>query len=370
MGGYAQTTLTNYEEFFIWVINNTNRHEIKLYAELISEPYVECWDVVSRDWGPGWEDHHPLTAKYPGGLSEGSTNKADGYFGVDYAYDDQGNSPLLGLGKYRITIYENGTPTDAVMFFDLRTGHLGEQISTPDVTFYYDATDKKIYYDRYNKEIVTSETIWNMRDNVYLIPTELEPFPPESFNVGSANNHPMLTWSHTPMEDTYRTGYALYRAYGPIGNPTTSFHKFATVGKYTTSYVDYSFDLGSMWTVYYKMTAINGSRESVFTPTKSINIAIPKTGEDSKEIVFSLNQNYPNPFNPTTTISYSIPSDEHVTLKVYNTLGEEVAELVNEVKIAGVYSTDFNAENLPSGIYFYTIAAGKYTNTKKLLLIK
>lgn len=85
---------------------------------------------------------------------------------------------------------------------------------------------------------------------------------------------------------------------------------------------------------------------------------------------FNLQQNYPNPFNPTTTIAYTIPNDEHVTLKIYNTLGEEVAELVNEIKSAGIYQTNFNAENLPSGIYIYKITAGKYTDSKKLLLVK
>ena len=85
---------------------------------------------------------------------------------------------------------------------------------------------------------------------------------------------------------------------------------------------------------------------------------------------FSLNQNYPNPFNPTTTISFSIPTSEFVTLKVFDVLGNEVATLVNEEKSNGIYKVDFNASNLSSGIYFYTLKAGRFLETKKLILMK
>lgn len=85
---------------------------------------------------------------------------------------------------------------------------------------------------------------------------------------------------------------------------------------------------------------------------------------------YSLKQNYPNPFNPSTTISYSIPNNGLVTLRVYNILGNEVATLINEEKPAGSYSVVFNAANIPSGIYFYTLTSGKYSETKKLVLLK
>ena len=85
---------------------------------------------------------------------------------------------------------------------------------------------------------------------------------------------------------------------------------------------------------------------------------------------FKLEQNYPNPFNPDTRISYSIPEAGFVTLKVYDLLGREVQTLVNEHQAASQYSIDFNASELPSGIYFYKIFSGSYSETKKMLLIK
>ena len=85
---------------------------------------------------------------------------------------------------------------------------------------------------------------------------------------------------------------------------------------------------------------------------------------------FSLLQNYPNPFNPSTIIKYRIPTDEFVTLKVYDVLGREVATLMNDKQGRGEYNVNFNASKLSSGIYYYTITAGNYTETKKMMLLK
>ena len=85
---------------------------------------------------------------------------------------------------------------------------------------------------------------------------------------------------------------------------------------------------------------------------------------------YKLEQNYPNPFNPVTKINYSITKTGLVTLKVYSILGQEVATLVNEVKTAGNYFVDFDASNFSSGVYFYSIKAGDFNDTKRMFLIK
>jgi hypothetical protein len=85
---------------------------------------------------------------------------------------------------------------------------------------------------------------------------------------------------------------------------------------------------------------------------------------------FSLNQNYPNPFNPSTVISYQLSAVSKVTLKVYDILGKEIASLVNEEQQAGSYNVTFNASNLSSGIYFYTLKTDNFTQTRKMILIK
>jgi hypothetical protein len=87
---------------------------------------------------------------------------------------------------------------------------------------------------------------------------------------------------------------------------------------------------------------------------------------------YELNQNYPNPFNPTTVISYQLPKSEYVSLKIYDVLGNEIETIVNEYKQAGNYSVEFRAKSdeLSSGIYFYRLTAGNYSESKKMILIK
>ncbi|MCZ2268286.1 MAG: T9SS type A sorting domain-containing protein [Ignavibacteriales bacterium] len=85
---------------------------------------------------------------------------------------------------------------------------------------------------------------------------------------------------------------------------------------------------------------------------------------------FSLNQNFPNPFNPVTSIQYAIANKQFVTLKVYDILGKEITTLVNENKEAGNYSVDFNAAELPSGVYIYQLSTADFTQIKKMILTK
>jgi photosystem II stability/assembly factor-like uncharacterized protein len=91
---------------------------------------------------------------------------------------------------------------------------------------------------------------------------------------------------------------------------------------------------------------------------------------NEKPVNYNLFQNYPNPFNPTTTIEYSVPKTTFVKINVYDILGKEIEELVNEEKRQGSYSIRFNANKLSSGIYFYRMQAGNYVETRKLILLK
>ena len=81
-------------------------------------------------------------------------------------------------------------------------------------------------------------------------------------------------------------------------------------------------------------------------------------------------QNYPNPFNPATTIKWSIKEGAFVTLKIFDATGQEVGSYVNEKLNAGVYEANIDASNLSSGVYFYKLQAGNFTDTKKMVLIK
>jgi len=113
----------------------------------------------------------------------------------------------------------------------------------------------------------------------------------------------------------------------------------------------------------------------------SVNITVTDVGDySSNPSEFKLYENYPNPFNPSTIIRYSIPEASFTSIKIYDALGKEVSSLVNESKSAGTYEVEFNASNLSSGIssrggyasgvYYYTLKAGSFTQTKKMILTK
>ncbi|MBS1494683.1 MAG: T9SS type A sorting domain-containing protein [Bacteroidetes bacterium] len=111
-----------------------------------------------------------------------------------------------------------------------------------------------------------------------------------------------------------------------------------------------------------------GSNGKIFiTGTGGVTNIISGNGMPN---AFSLSQNYPNPFNPSTIISYQLAINSFVQFKIYNALGNEVQTLVNKKQNAGSYSVDFNATSLPSGIYFYKLVTEKFSETKKMILIK
>ncbi|MDO8550213.1 MAG: T9SS type A sorting domain-containing protein, partial [Ignavibacteria bacterium] len=136
------------------------------------------------------------------------------------------------------------------------------------------------------------------------------------------------------------------------GNGTTSSEK-----KY--SYFDGNLTPGKY---LYRLKQIDFDGSFEYSNIVEVNFEAPSK--------FELSQNYPNPFNPSTTISFSLPKASHVSLKVYNALGQEIAVLVNGIKEAGNHKIDFNPSNLNSGIYFYKLEAGNITQVKKMTLIK
>ena len=120
-----------------------------------------------------------------------------------------------------------------------------------------------------------------------------------------------------------------------------------------------------------KITSIMDSNlSSISNGPFSINKLTGNTEKNKQNYNFNLSQNFPNPFNPVTKIYFSVPSSQIVKLQIYNILGQQVKTLVNKQMEAGNYSADFNAANLPSGIYLYKLQAGNFSQVKKMLLIK
>jgi hypothetical protein len=120
-------------------------------------------------------------------------------------------------------------------------------------------------------------------------------------------------------------------------------------------------DLGGL-----NLYAAAGTRlyQSSMTPTAVVNDPVIRPGN------FSLSQNYPNPFNPATTFSFTLQSRSHVSLKIFDVMGREVAAIVSDELAAGKYRRQWNASGMASGIYFYRLQAGSFTETKRLLYLK
>ncbi len=146
---------------------------------------------------------------------------------------------------------------------------------------------------------------------------------------------------------------------------------FDTTSTDTTMQLDDSLTANTQY--FWQVRAINiygDTSNSLIANFTTGTIVGIKDKADNKPNIFALYQNYPNPFNPTTTIKYTIPKTSFVTIRVFDVLGNEVAQLLNENKTTGDYKIEFNASHLASGIYFYRMQAGNFVSTKKLLLIK
>jgi len=200
------------------------------------------------------------------------------------------------------------------------------------------------------------------------------PLTPANFAGTTYNNHPKLTWSLNNEPDM--SGYEIYRL---LTSGSGVYELLTTVSSGTSSYVDNGVQLGgsTMGRVFYKIRAKdNHPYYSGYTPVIRYNYSgLNKVTVENQSFEYLLSANYPNPFNPSTQIKYSLAQDADVTLKVYDMLGKEVAELVNETQTAGSYEINFNAENLSSGVYVYRISATNngrilFTDSKQMILLR
>ncbi|WKZ69063.1 MAG: T9SS type A sorting domain-containing protein [Melioribacteraceae bacterium] len=346
------TSASESAEFRVHIRNNLYAQEVEITLSRVSL----CWDY-----------NHQISNSFLGDTKYTEYNDRLGwdFYNAAQPYDDD-----LALARYKCSSKIDGLSFD-YFYIDYRTSDLpGSYSAAADIDVYFNTANGNFYWNEaLTISVGSSYTIWGLNASIDYTTTGLEPYTPDSFDLTSSNNHPYLTWSHSSEED-YWTNYAIYRSVVSGDNPPGNFSKIETVSKYTTSYTDNDFVTGSPNTAYYKIVAVNGTAESDFTATKSIGVAAYKTGNEQTQHTYELHQNYPNPFNPSTNINYTIAKNDFVSIKVFNMLGEEVADLVSSIQTAGSYTIRFDAGNLPAGVYLYKINTSNFTNAKKLLLIK
>ncbi|BDQ03955.1 T9SS type A sorting domain-containing protein [Ignavibacterium sp.] len=192
-------------------------------------------------------------------------------------------------------------------------------------------------------------------DEASTIPVELS-----SFTASASGNSVTLIWS--TATETNNSGFAIERKSDKNEWTTIGF----TRGKGTSTEINnYSFtDKGLIpGTYYYRLIQIDfDGTYKYYLLNESIEVGVPDE--------FTLSQNYPNPFNPSTTIEFSLPKDAKVKLVIYNSIGEEVATLVNNQLSAGYYKYNWNASDLTSGIYYYKLISDDGFLVKKMMLLK
>jgi hypothetical protein len=207
---------------------------------------------------------------------------------------------------------------------------------------------------------VTSLSSWAISDpNDSPLPVELGSF---TSNVIGYNVH--LNWS--TATETNNFGFQVERTFVPSDYRNISWQEVSFVKSAGTStevkkysFVDENLKPGAY---LYRLRIIDN--DGSFTYSNVINVEVETPA------VYALEQNYPNPFNPSTTVAFTMPEAGFVSVKVYNTLGKEVAVLVSGHKDAGTHELQFNAADLPSGIYYYSMFSNGFSQTNKMLLLK
>jgi hypothetical protein len=185
------------------------------------------------------------------------------------------------------------------------------------------------------------------------------------------NNFVRLDWS--TLSETNNLGFEIQKSQRVTGQFATIPNSFVpghgtTLEPHYYTYTD-SFTSAGKWD--YRLKQIDFDGDIHYTEPIHVYILTGVDGtEESSPTEFVLHQNYPNPFNPTTIIRYALPKESHVTLEVYNLLGQKVATLVDATRRTGIHNEAFDASELSSGVYMYKLSASGQTFTRKMILAR
>lgn len=228
-----------------------------------------------------------------------------------------------------------------------------------DFNAYYHTTNDLITHFNQPYYLKMSQLVYGTAATLAEV-TETVPVELASFSGTQKGNSVQLEWSTASETNNY--GFEVQRSIADYGFQTIAFIEGVGTTTETSfySYLDNSALNNSV--LRYRLKQVDYDGTFSYSKTVNIDVVIPQE--------FVLNQNYPNPFNPSTIIEYSIPKDGLVNLVVYNLMGEEIAVLENMVKSAGTYKYNFNARELPSGVYFYSLVTENKIISRKMTLVK
>ncbi len=258
-----------------------------------------------------------------------------------------------------ITIPAGDTVGLALICVDVGPRYNGT--GTPPYTEVSDANLKLVTGDSRSVPFTPGGSFFSSRalcgevDYNVIVPVELT-----SFAATSVGNAVQLEWSTASETNNY--GFEVERTIQ--GNSEWSKIGFILGSGTTTETQYYNYTDQSVASGKYTYRLKQVDLDGTFRYYDGVDVEVIAVKE------FTLNQNYPNPFNPSTRITFTIPNSGHTTLKVYNVLGNEVASILDKELAQGNYDINFNAANLTSGIYYYTLRTGNLVETKKMMLLK
>ncbi|MBK9097017.1 MAG: M28 family peptidase [bacterium] len=270
---------------------------------------------------------------------------------------------LYSIGLTTTTINPGTTASDQASFWNRNYGGLLliEEYYGGDFNAYYHTVNDKIMYFNMPYFLKMSKvaigTVATLADLTDIVPVELL-----AFNASVIGSQVQLLWS--TASELNNLGFEIQRSVNDQDNFSTI--AFVDGNGNSTEINYYSFtdnpQLTGVNQIFYRLKQVDLDGSFSYSDVVSVTYDVPAE--------FVLSQNFPNPFNPSTRINYFVPKESFVNIKVYDFLGREVAELVNETKATGSYELLFDASSLPSGTYFYAMTAGEFSKTMKMILVK
>jgi Secretion system C-terminal sorting domain len=288
------------------VENGATISSVKFYYRIYKEGSPTSWNLVSLD--------------YKGNNTYGRFYKKD-FLGINIL----DHSLVDGAGKYYLEFY-----------FEAETSNPGT------ISYFLASVPAQGYFT------TTSA-----------LPVELT-----TFTAFAEENSVALNWETATEVNNY--GFEIERQKLEVSNKKLEWEKIGFVEGHGNSnspkvysYIDNTIASGDY---FYRLRQVDIDGTFDYSDVVEVNISAPNK--------FELAQNYPNPFNPKTSIQFSLTNATNVSLVVYNTIGQKVADLINQRMEAGIHNTDFDASNLNSGIYIYMLTTENNTLTKKMILMK
>jgi hypothetical protein len=300
--------------------------------------------------------------------------------GFNFIWLDQGiQMPRWGMGFYKVT---NSKQSDKYFYLDARDysyGSITGGYNNPDFFVFFNNSQSKYYYncslpqpDIATGSVLRIWQIFNKTPNT----ANLQNYWSNVLVLVNQANHPRIIWGPY-QENSMDVQY--YKIYKKKGTGNFSLLTTTTGLEYTDLNETIPPQPSTQVPVYYYVKAFGQLSESNYesAPTNTVSINVNGGFEKVKLNTlnkslneFDLSQNYPNPFNPITTISFSLPKAGYVSLRIFDIIGNQVTELVKEFKPEGNYEVQFDAKDLPSGIYVYTLNVNGHFKSQKMILMK